>query len=548
MANLLKMALVDSIVTLHGHGWSRRRIARELGIHRETVGRYVDLAAEPAGKAPLGSALAGNAPLGPATDALNGIDPSKPATNAPPGSTDSPQAGSTGSRQAGPPSSASPWREVIVQKLDQGLTAQRIYQDLASEHGYTGSYYSVRRLIKKLTGVTPPPFRRMECEPAAEAQVDFGRGASIVGADGKRRGSWVFRLVLSHSRRGYSEAVSRQTTDEFLRCIENAFARFGGVPRTLVIDNLRAAVTQADWFDPELNPKVQSFCRHYGIAILPTRPYTPRHKGKIERGIGYVKDNALKGHTFASIADQNRHLLQWESQVADKRIHGTTRQQISRVFEQVEKPALAPLPAMRFELFQEALRHVNRDGHVQIKGAYYSAPPEYLGQNLWARWDGRTVRLLNKKMEQVAVHVQQEPGRFATDNQHILPEKISKIENGAAWLLERIERFGPGASEWSKACLQSRGIEAVRVLMGLLSLGNKHPWSSVDEACRTAHGHGSYRLRCVRKLIEHKSDGQQTQTMMPFITEHPIIRPLDEYGQWIRDALSQTQNTQECLT
>lgn len=521
MANQLKMALVDSIITLHGHGWSHRRIARELGIHRETVGRYVGLSSKPASNAPLGPASA--------TDALLGIDPSKPARNAP----------------TGPPSAAAPWREVITAKLDQGLRAQRIYQDLVSEHGYSGSYYSVRRLIRKLGAGTPVPFRRMECEPAAEAQVDFGRGAPIVGSDGKRRGSWVFRIVLSHSRKGYSESVWRQTTDEFLRCIENAFAHFGGAPRTLVIDNLRAAVTQADWFDPELNPKVQSFCRHYGIAILPTRPYTPRHKGKIERGIGYVKDNALKGHVFTSIADQNRHLLQWESQVADQRIHGTTRQQVNKVFEEVEKPALLPLPATRFELFSEALRHVNRDGHVQIKRAYYSAPPEYLGQDLWARWDGRIVRLFNRRLEQVAVHVQQEPGRFATASEHILPEKISRIENGTAWMLERVERFGPGASEWARACLQSRGIEAVRVLMGLLSLANKHPWATVDDACRIAHGHGSYRLRCVRKLIEQRPEDQQVQTMMPFITEHPIIRPVDEYGQWIKQALSQSQ---ECLT
>jgi transposase len=537
MANLLKMALVDSIVTLHSHGWSRRRIARELGIHRETVGRYVDLATndpKPASNAPAGSGPATNALSGAASNAPSGIDPSKPATNAPPGS----------------PSAAEPWRETIITKLDQGLRAQRIYQDLVSDHGYTGSYYSVRRLIRKLGAGTPTPFRRMECEPGAEAQVDFGRGATIVTADGKRRGGWVFRIVLSHSRKGYSEAVSRQTTDEFLRCIENAFLHFGGAPRTLVIDNLRAAVTQADWFDPELNPKVQSFCRHYGIAILPTRPYTPRHKGKIERGIGYVKDNALKGHTFASIADQNHHLLNWESQVADQRIHGTTRQQVNKVFEEVEKPVLLPLPATRFELFCEALRRVNRDGHVQIKGAYYSAPPEYLGQDLWARWDGRMVRLFNKKMQQVAVHVQQEPGRFATANEHILPEKISRIEHGTTWLLERVERLGPGASEWARACLQSRGIEAVRVLMGLLSLGGKHPWQSVDEACRIAHGHGSYRLRCVRKLIEQQPTDRQVQTTMPFITEHPIIRPVDDYGQWIRDALSQTQssNTQECLT
>ena len=443
---------------------------------------------------------------------------------------------------------------MLVEKLELGLSARRIYQDLVSDHGYAGSYYSVRRLIKKLAGdITPTPFRRLECEPAAEAQVDFGRGAPIVtaAAEGqRRRGTWVFRIVLSHSRKGYSEAVSRQTTDEFLRCIENAFCHFGGVPRTLVIDNLRAAVTKADWFDPELCPKVTSFCRHYGIAILPTRPYTPRHKGKVERGIGYVKGNALKGRTFNSLAEQNQHLLSWESQVADRRIHGTTRKQVGKVFEEVERPALLPLPASRFELFHEALRHVNRDGHVQVKGAYYSAPPEYLGQDLWARWDGRTVRLFDQRMtRQIAVHVQQEPGRFATTAAHIRPEKISNVERGTEWLLTRVERIGANASAWSASMLRTRGIEGVRVLMGLLSLGNKHAWPAVDEACRIAQGHGSYRLRCVRELIKRQPAAQE-QSTLPFIAEHPIIRPVDDYGQWVREALSQTRlaQTQECIS
>ena len=393
----------------------------------------------------------------------------------------------------------------------------------------------------------------MQCEPAAEAQVDFGRGAPILTADDKRRGTWVFRIVLSHSRKGYSEAVLKQGTDEFLRCIENAFAHFGGLPKTLVIDNLRAAVKQADWFDPELSPKVASFCRHYGVAILPTRPYTPRHKGKIERGIAYVKGNALRGHTFATLADQNRHLLQWESQVADKRIHGTTRQQVCGVFEQVEKPQLLPTPPSRFELFHEALRHVSHDGHVQVKGACYSAPPEYLGQDLWVRWDGRTVRLFDRKMRQVAVHVQQEPGHFATDPLHIHPPKITQIERATQWLLQKIQQLGPNASAWSEACLRSGGIEAVRVLRGLLSLGGKHPLRAVDEACRVAHGHGTYRLRCLRKLIDSQPAERQTQMLMPLLTEHPIIRPVDEYGQWVKEALCQTPQrpspfTQECLS
>jgi transposase len=90
--------------------------------------------------------------------------------------------------------------------------------------------------------------------------------------DGERRSTWVFRILLSHSRKAYAEAVFRQRTDSFLRCLENAFAHFAWVPKTLVIDNLRAAVKQPDWFDPELCPKMRCFAEHYGTAILQTQP------------------------------------------------------------------------------------------------------------------------------------------------------------------------------------------------------------------------------------------------------------------------------------
>src|SRR5262249_48794934 len=150
---------------------------------------------------------------------------------------------------------------------DRDLSSQRIYQDLVSEHGFAGSYYSVRRFVGRLGPRSELPVRRMECAPADEVQVDFGRGAPVVEADGRRRSPHVFRVVLSHSRKGYSEAVPRQTTEVFLRAIENAFWHFGGVPRRVVLDNLKAAVKQADWFDPELNPKVQAFARHYGTVF-----------------------------------------------------------------------------------------------------------------------------------------------------------------------------------------------------------------------------------------------------------------------------------------
>jgi transposase len=437
--------------------------------------------------------------------------------------------------RAGPVSHSEPFRAVIQAKLEQGLSAQRIYQDLAGENGFEGSYYSVQRMVRALKAVRPLPFRRMECAPGEQAQIDFGTGAPIISPDGKRRCTHVFRIVLSHSRKAYSEVVYRQTTDAFIGCIENAFRCFGGVPRTLVIDNLKAAVSQADWFDPDLNPKMRSFCEHYGTVLLPTRPYTPRHKGKIDRSIGYVKNNALKGRTFKSLEEQNRHLMDWERSVADTRIHGTTRQQASKVFEEVERATLLPLPVERFPCFQEGRRKVNRDGHVEVDKAYYSAPPEYLGREVWVRWDSHVVRIFNAQVQQIAIHVRHEPGRFSTQDRHIDPKKRSGVERGSAWLLSKAGLIGPATAQWAEQMVQQRGIEGVRVLMGLLHLSRRHACELIEQACATATTHGAYRLRTVRELIKRQAPRQER---FEFIDEHPIIRSLTEYGALVHTSFN----------
>lgn len=503
MAYVLKMAKRSAIVALWRRGWSFRRIADELGVHRDTVSKYVH------------EVLAGPKPANPT--AGNGVsEGSKPAN---------PTAGNPG-----PNSECEPFRQIILEKLDCGLSAQRIWQDLTYEHGFSASYESVKRFVRRFRQLCTAPFRRMECEAGQEAQVDFGRGAPLVAPDGKRRYPHVFRIVLSHSRKGYSEAVLRQSTESFIRCLENAFWHFGGGVRTLVIDNLRAAVEKADWYDPELNPKVEAFCRHYGAVILPARPYMPRHKGKVERGIGYVKDNALKGRSFGSLADENRHLTQWERQVADHRIHGTTRQQVRKVFEEREKPALLPLPAARFPFFHEAQRSVHRDAHVEVEKAYYSVPPEYVGRRVWVRWDVRLVRIFNTRMEQIALHVRREPGRFSTAPEHIASEKISTVERGAGWLLKRASLIGPQTLRWAEAMLQARGIQGLRVLQGLLSMAGKHKAEAIEKACELALTHSAFRLRQLRALMERP----HRQQRLAFVDKHPLIRPMAHYGRIIQ--------------
>jgi transposase len=253
MAYRLKMAEHQSILGLARLNWSYRRIAAELGVDRETVSRHVKAArkgqavgspGDPSGAGPPDSnaaiVIAGSAE-GEAATAASVVPaaPWVPEANAPiliAGSTEPATADSEGwsCPTAGRRSACEPWRAMIIEGLERGLTARRIWQDLTADHGFVGDYQSVQRFVRNLKEATPLPFRRMECEPGEEAQVDFGRGAPIVAADGKRQHPHLFRIVLSCSRKAYSEAVTRQTTEQFLRCIENAFVYFGGVPKTLV--------------------------------------------------------------------------------------------------------------------------------------------------------------------------------------------------------------------------------------------------------------------------------------------------------------------------
>jgi transposase len=364
--------------------WSIRRIARTLGVNRRTVQRYADAAASKC-----------------TTKVITGSD----AADASKCTTQTPVI-------AGSRSLCGGFREVIAPMLELGLSAQRIYQDLVAGHGFGESYPSVSRYVAKLKASGPERVWRIECAPGEELQVDFGLGAPLVESGGKTRRTWLFRAVLSHSRKGYSEVVLRQDTETFLRVIENAVRYFGGVPRLLNFDNLKAAVVKADWYDPAMNPKLTDFCRHYGMTPMPCRAYTPQHKGKVERGVGYAKNNALKGRQFASLAEQNAHLRHWEEHVADKRVHGTTRRQVAAVFEE-ERKALGLLPASVYECYQEGRRQVQRDSFVEVAKAYYEAPPELIGRKVWVRWDGRMVRLFNDRMEQIGAHARLEPGKFS---------------------------------------------------------------------------------------------------------------------------------------
>jgi transposase len=477
MANIIKMELQQSIRSLKGKGWSDRRISRELGVNRRTVKSY-------------------------------GGD--SKCTN--------PQTGNKG-----PQSSCEPHRERVKKWYEDGLSIERIHRDLTLEHSFEGSYHSVYRLVKTLEVDEGKRVFRMECEPGQEAQIDYGTVYLPVGENGRRKKVHILLVTLSHSRKSYAEAVLRQDSESFLRSLENAFRHFGGVPDQLVPDNLKAAVLKADWYEPELNPKLRDFGVHYGTTILPARPYKPTDKGKVESGIKYVKNNALKGKDFGSLAAVNEHLHWWLKNVADKRIHGTTKRQVGTHFEEAEKPALRALPDSLFPCFEEAPRKVHRDSYVEVKGAYYEVPAQFVGKEVWVRWDGAMVRAFDLKMEQIAAHTRLEKGRYS----HVLG--VGGCRGSAAQSLsyfrQKVIPMGEHTLGWADAVIARDKDRALRRVQGLLGLKGKYSPARVNEAARKACIHGQYSLKELRLWIE----APQNQETFSFLQQHELIRNPNTY-------------------
>ena len=542
----LKVNQQEEIITLKARGWSARRIARELGFDRDTVRRYL-LAGEAKPATPTPGSPQENQPEslpGPpgspaksatVTPGYGVAGESKPATPTPgsggdPATVDETVAAETAVDQALAAARANVslcelWQAQIEAGLNQQLSAKRIHQDLVGEHGFAGSYQSVKRFVRKLERQAPVPYRRMDFAPGEQMQVDFGQGAWVVDEHGKKRRSHLFRAVLSCSRKGYSEAVWNQKTETFIRCLENAFRHFGGVPITTTPDNLKAAVLYPDWYDPELNPKLAAFARHYQTVILPTKPAMPRHKGRVERGVDFVQENALKGRTFASLAAENAFLAEWEKNVADTRIHGTTRQQVEAYFLAVEQPVLQPLPASIFPSFTEGKRKVHLDGHVEFDKAYYSVPPEYLGREVWVRGESRLVRVYTLRMEPIAVHTRAEPGRSASADAHLHPLKRRMADRGVAYLLERCQDIGPCVGAWAQAMYKHRSIEGIRILQGLIALARKHPTDQLELAAGKALQRAGWRLGDVKEALHEPANVVQVD----FLETHPLIRDMNAY-------------------
>ena len=319
-------------------GQSNRAIAKDLGIDRKTVSRYRDWAIEQ-------GLLAGQLP--PLSDLHQLL---RETLNSPP----PPQNTST----------VEPYREMVITLRKKGVEIAAVHERL-KERGYTGSYASVYRFVSHLEPPTPDVTVRVETRPGEEAQVDFGYAGKMIDPEtGKLRKTWVFVMTLSWSRHQYVEFVFDQKAETWLRLHRNAFAFFQGVPERIVPDNLKTAIVRGCWGDePQAQQSYRECAEHYGFLIAPCRPRTPEHKGKVERGVRYVKRNFLGGREPTTIVQANRDVRRWVNTTAGQRIHGTTKEKPLERFE-TERTALKPLPNSPYDMAVWKRVKLHRDCHL----------------------------------------------------------------------------------------------------------------------------------------------------------------------------------------
>ena len=385
------------------------------------------------------------------------------------------------------------------------------------------------RLARQIQPKPVKAYTRKESEPGAEAEIDFGYVGKMLDAEGRLRKTWVFVMVLSWSRYAYAEFVFDQKVETWLRCHRNALEFFGGVPNRLVIDNLKSGITRAVWDDPQVQMAYRECAEHYGFLILPCRPATPEHKGKVEGGVGYVQGRFMGGKGTQRLVQANRDVRRWCQEEAGMRIHGTTKEQPRRRFEEVEKERLKPLPEAAYDLAIWKKVKLHRDCHIVFEGSYYSAPFRLVGQSLWVCAGTRQVRLFNATYELVATHERaSKAGERKTHLLHYPPEKLPGLERTREGCLERAGELGEAVQQVVEEILADPVLDTVHQAGRLLRLSEKYGLERLQAACGRALDYGDPAYKTVKGILKNDLDRENHSVLVQIPAAHTFSRQTDE--------------------
>jgi len=267
-----------------------------------------------------------------------------------------------------------------------GGNADVVRQELEAEKGIRISLRTLEREVAPFRAQLEAEARatvRFETPPGKQLQIDFGERRVLIGGEAVK--VFLFVATLGHSRRIHVRAFRNERQESWFEGLESTFRHLGGVPQEVLLDNDRGLVSYHDreTREAEFNAKFKAFAKHWGFRPRACAPYRARTKGKDERGVAYVKKNAIAGRTFENWATLEAHLDWWSREIADKRVHGTTGEGPSECFLRSEARALKPVSGVPpFQALRELVRKVKADCAVDIDGNSYSVPWQRIGETV----------------------------------------------------------------------------------------------------------------------------------------------------------------------
>lgn len=456
---MIGIAMYTTILTLYKQGKSQREITRITNVHRKTVRTII------------------------AKYSQNNIE--------------SPESSQRQSKVEG-------WHEQIVILLSKELSVVRIFEEIKAQ-GFTSSYSALSRYIRR-HNIKNTSCIRFHTLPGEEGQVDFGDIGKQYDSNGQLRKAWVFNMRLSYSRLDYYEVVFDQKVRTWINCHINAFNFFGGVPEVIKLDNLKAGIIDANFYEPVYQKEYNRMAKHYGCLLSPCRPYKPQEKGKVESGIKYVKNNFFAGRSFTNNKMLNDQLSSWLDG-ANARIHGTTKAKPIELFQQEEAAQLMALPLEALNLEEWHLRKVAKDCHVTMDNNYYSVPSKYVSCDVMVSLGCEVVKIYVGE-ELVATHARaKNKGIFTTNSTHYAKNKRSCpgfAEHDEKYTSE-LKRMGYNCAQMLAYLQQEHKRDWHRTAKGVIKLRQFYSDELIDKACLRAMHYGAVCYSKIKKILESNS-------------------------------------------
>ena len=378
-------------------------------------------------------------------------------------------------------------------------SAQQIFQRLIQQDSYSGGYTTVKEYVRRVRPRAEKAFLSLSFAPGESAQVDWGHCGTIAVGN-TRRALSVFVMVLSYSRQMYIEFTLSQKQEHFLACHAHAFDYFGGVPQSVMVDNLKSAVLEHKRGEtPRWNPRYADFARDYGFEIVACNPRSPQEKGRVENGVGYVKKNFLAGRQFKDFAHIAPGARQWLDLIANQRQHRVTGQKPQDMWES-ERPHLLGLPLNPPETATLLRLRATSTFRLCIESNRYSVPAQYAGHTLDVHLEAGQLRVYHEG-SLIAQH-RRDYGRGGDFENPDHPKALlaARHKARAHKELQSFLQLGPDAEAFYHG-LQDRRLNAPTHLRKILALVGTYTHQQIAEALSDAHQMSAYSSECIINLL-----------------------------------------------